>query len=387
MIRVGKTTNIKDREEAYNHSNINGEFVYAKRCYNHDILEKVCHHMLDKYRVYPEQEWFQVNDKIGIQVVNIAHLLMDKIIPYVDLLETNDIFNKLTEVFNPIKIPDINQVAATFENIYEKISNEIDNKKKNEVVKTQEITVNKPLDFESFVKDACEIGEYTCLKVDIYGAHKMWSRNQEKATKDSLFKYFSSNYESGTKYYEEHNAKLAVFKGIKPKDFVFEPSNPTNPTEIDRFVIDRCKVGYTYRTSHSTLYEEFENFKQEFTSEYIIDSETKNRIRDYFNSKFFPTVVYLNEGQAESSKLSNNAHGVWGITMKNDDTNVGIKISHALKKQVVQISCETKKIVKTWDSLTSAAKSFNLSPSSISTDIRFKRVRNNCVLQYVEKKT
>ena len=383
IIRVGKTDNIKIRETHYNAANINGEIVYAKRCYNNDIMEKVCHHILDKYRVHREQEWFQIPDHIGVQVVNIAHLLMDELIPYVELLDTHDIFQKLSVVLNALREPEIQREPNPFENIYEKINTEIEEKKKRPI-ETQDFTVNKTLDFDSFIRDRCDIGDdLVCLKVDIYGAHKLWSRNQERNTKHSLFEHFTKNFRSGKKFYEEHNATLAVFYGLRPKEFVFSPADPENVLEIEQFVMERCKVGYTYRTSHKTLYEEFENWKQVGLGDYELDRDTKTKIRDYFNTKFFPTMVYLNSS-ATSSELSNNAHGVWGVTMKNDSTNVGIKLAHSLKKKLVQIDADTNTIVNTWDSLTSASKSLGLSPSSLSTDIRFKRLRDNCVLQYVE---
>ena len=100
-IRIGKSENIKNRELAYNHSNINGEIVYAKRCYNCELMEKVCHHILDKYRIYPDQEWFDISDTIAIQVVNMVHLFMDEFIPYTDLLDTVDIFSKFNDSVSP----------------------------------------------------------------------------------------------------------------------------------------------------------------------------------------------------------------------------------------------------------------------------------------------
>ena len=79
-----------------------------------------------------------------------------------------------------------------------------------------------------------------------------------------------------------------------------------------------------------------------------------------------------------------NSHGVWGITLKNDDTKTGIKLSHKLKKRVVAIDVFTNQVVDTFDSLVNAAKHYNVSPSYISTDIKFGRVRQNRIFRFIK---
>ena len=382
MIRVGKTDNIKKRETDYNHSNLNGEIVFAKPCHNNDLLEKVCHHILDKYRIYREQEWFNINENIAIQVVKIAHLFMDELIPQVEFLDDN-VFEKISDIICSLKPeddePDKLDKQEPYASNYDKINTKIQEEKQRPV-ETQEFIANEPLNFKKFISDACDIGDdFVCLKVDIYGAHKLWSRNQEKKTKDAIFEYFKKNYKEGKEFFKEHDSTLAVFYGIKPKEYIFTSEDVNNPNEFEKFIIDRCKVGYTYRTSYQMIYDEFQAWNTQNIENYELDNFTKTKIREYMNVKFFPTVVYLNSG------LSTSSHGVWGITLKTDSTNAGIKLSHNLKKKLVQIDVQTKKIVNSWDSLSSAAKSFNLSPSSLSTDIRFNRIRNNCVLQYIKK--
>lgn len=48
--KIGSTGNIRIRETEYNTCNQSGKIIYAKRCYNGELTETVCHHILDKFR-------------------------------------------------------------------------------------------------------------------------------------------------------------------------------------------------------------------------------------------------------------------------------------------------------------------------------------------------
>ena len=78
------------------------------------------------------------------------------------------------------------------------------------------------------------------------------------------------------------NSVIRVGKtdNIKSRETHYNTSNNTDPvniSEIEQFVMERCKVGYIYRTSHKTLYDEFENWKQVGSGDYVLDRDTKTK--------------------------------------------------------------------------------------------------------------
>jgi phage anti-repressor protein len=389
LIKIGKTQNLKNRESDYNSCNQNGGVVYAVKCYNSDLMEKVCHHILDKYRVYKKSEWFKISEYNAKQVLNIVHLILDDLISYSEILDKKDIFSEIKNIFQENSHCAGSCTTANIEyiNPYEKINN-IVNEKNNEIIQVKEQNSKNPLDFDNFINDCCEISpEFYCIKVDVYGAHKLWCRNQEKKTKDALYKYCNEKFISAKKSIKEYNACLAIFRGIRVKKILFEPNDKNNLTEFEKFIIDKCKVGYTYRTSYKLINNEFINWKQETINNYTLDNITKNNLREYLNINFFPTMVYLNDNtNTEKKLLSTNSQGVWGITLLNDNTNTGIKLANKLKKKIIQIDVNTKKIINTFESLTSASQITGISASYLSTVLRFEKVKDNCIFQYADKK-
>ena len=381
--------------------------VYAKKCYDEVLTEKVIHHLLDKHRVHKNQEWFKIDQELSKQIIDISQLFLDEFIPYTDLFVKYNVYDKFKQILDDIKenenVIEAKKDEFNYTNVYQKktdIINVNKNKEKeklNELVDKMDIKVNNPLDFDQFIKDCCQVGDnLECIKMDLYGAHKIWSRNAESGTKAALQEYMNRNYKSKKRFFEIYNSTLLVFIGIKPKDFVFiEKTNEMelknyypksqllskNKIEYERFIIERCKVGFTFRTSYQNIYDEFINWKGE---SFTLNNKERTNFRDYLNTMFFPNHVYLKDSN-EKNDIQGNSHGVWGITLLNDLTNTGLNISSNTQKKVVQIDITTKKIINTWDSATQASKALGVGPSVISTDIKFERIRQNSVLKYVDK--
>jgi hypothetical protein len=378
---IGKTGDIDRRESGYITHNHSGKIMYAKSCYNKDLLEKVIHQVLDKYRLNPLREWFNVPLNIAIEVVDSCQLLMDEFIDCVE--DINGLTEHLKGFLNKIK-PNNVENKQVYKNIYN-IAKEI---KQDDIVEIPEhIEIKNPLDFGKFVTEACQVGpEFYCLKTELYGAHKIWGRNRSfggKTPNHVLNKYFSENYKSDKLFYEEYNSTLAIYRGVKPKDFKFVPKDSDNLTEYESFIIERCKVGYTYRISYRALIKEFEDYKKMTHQDYKIEFQEKQKFQDYLNTIFYPGGVFLADDIKNMEGGGANSQGVSGITLKSDNTNTGLKLSTKLKKQVLQVNVTTKEIVNTFDSVTEAAKHFNFASSStISTDIRFQRIRDGCILVF-----
>lgn len=374
LFKIGKTTNIMRRENDYIGSNIKGEMVHVRRCLNSELLEKTCHHLLDKYRVLNNREWFDVPFEVARNVVDAAQLFLDSFINDIDKVDLLTTFQSLKPTDEPITFPHR-------PNMYEVLQQRQQQEREEALsrVDVSGMTAEDPLNFDKFVQDCCETGDdsFVSLKADLHGAHKLWSRNAELTTRRSLFSFLEKRFKAGKKHFDEFNSTLAVYYGIKLKSLTFEPTDPNNPTEFEQYIMSNCKVGYTFRVPFRAIFEDFHKWKDAQSPGYILDLKTKDAIREYLSTHFYPKGVYLSGNLREIDGGKTNGFGVWGITLREDNSNTGIKICTKLRKQVVQINVTTKQIVATYDSVMDTAKAIGVTPSFISTDIRFKRVRDN----------
>jgi phage anti-repressor protein len=389
--KIGTTDSLRDREGNHNTSNAKSKVVYAKACHNGKLLEKVAHHMLAKHRTHKFREWFQVKTETAKEIINIAQLLLDEVIPISELLAKHKVYDQFKEIIDAVKDDPVCEpepeptpepeyknkydiqneaIAKIEETIQQNISN----------AEIPPLTIKIPQDFDRFIAEQCEVDPvFQCLNAELYGAHKIWCGNQSISVKSALVKYMAAKFTSKKIFYPEHNATLATFVGVRPKPFTIPP--PTD--EITTFIHERCKLGYTYRCNYITIYEEFEKWKKESLVHYSIDKSTKKKIQALLHEHFFSTNVYLNVAKLPDM-MHNNSHGVWGITLKSDNSHTGIKLSHKLKKRIVSIDIHTNQVVDTFDSLVSAAKHHNVSASYISTDIKFGRIRQNRVFRFIK---
>lgn len=386
--KLGSTENIRNRESQYNTCNQSGEIIFAKKCYNGELTESVCHHILDKFRKDKRREWFEISDKIGIEIINIVCMIMDGFIPYADKLHEHNMFSTISAVFEQItgKI-EKSEKKEEYINRFDEQNKIIEERKSEVNINTQTVNPKNPLNFQQFIAERCEEDpEHFCIKAELYGSHRLWSRNTDKTTKDAIYKYCNENLISGKKYIVEHDATLAVFYGLRLKPFVLTPINHTFMTETERFISDRCKIGYTYRLNYTSIYDEFINWKKETINDFKLDSQTKSNLRNVLNTLFVPTSVFMSNNLTPELPTNTGTHGVWGMTLKNDNTKTGIKLSPALRKKVYQVDVKSKKVIDTFDSLTAASKKIGIAASTLSTIIRFEKVKDNCVFMYEDKK-
>lgn len=313
---------------------------------------------------------------------------MDSFIPYADKLYEYNMFSTISAAFE--------QITGKLEKIEEKKEEEYINRfdKQNKIIEEKKSEVNidtqtiNPLNFQKFISERCEEGpEYFCIKAELYGSHRIWSRNTDKSTKDAIYKYCNEKLVSGKKYIDEHDATLAVFHGLRLKPFVLTPINHAFMTETERFISDRCKIGYTHRINYKSINDEFVDWKRETINDYKMDSQTKNNLKDILNTLFVPLAnVFLSNNFVPELPTNTGSQGIWGVTLKNDNTKTGIKLAPSLRKKVYQIDVKSKEVIDTFDSLTAASKSIGIATSTLSTFIRFKKIKNNCIFMYEDKK-
>ena len=356
IYKIGKTKNIGEREVEYSNTSKSGKIVYIKYCLNCDLTEKILHHILDKYRLIRNQEWFTFSEELAIQTIDSIVYLMDF------QMETIDIF-----------IP----------NLYKLL--DIDNIKKGEImefgpgdkipiqIKNVSVHVN-PKDFDKFIQECCELsGEYKYPKADIKQAHRVWSKCSTKDVISALDNYLKDNFESGVII--ENDIKRNVYKGIKLKPSVFNPKDNDNLLDYENFIIEKCKVNWCYRISYVDFFNHFLNWKKTTEPNYKLTHKYKKEIQEYLETVFAGGRVHLSSGSK-----SNHLFGIWGCGM--EFNNFGLKTPERTCKRVCQYNSDTNELIKSWDSLSIASRELGIAISSLSNYCRFNNMIGNNIYKY-----
>jgi len=396
LLKIGQTKNLAKREAGYNTYNQSGDIVYAKRCHNSDLLEKVVHQILDKFRVHPKREWFDITLDIAITTIEAAQIFLDGFIPYADALTKCKLVERLNNALNIAKeesteSPSV-QIQAEptpYKNMYTQITEkETEQKEISRVLAQHNINnygkrANNPNDFDNFIQECCELhDDYFCLKAELYGCHKLWSRCAEKTTRDSLYEYCTNRFKSGKRYFPDFNAYLAVYYGVRPHDFKFTYDNPESPNVIEKFITERCKVGYFHRSCFNAFFKEYEDWYKSHAPDFTVTLAEKRKLQEYLARKFFPSHVYLSTKCVDYDSGGSNRHGVWGITINSDNTGVGVKLSDKLRKRVCQVNVETNTIVNVFESVQDAGVAVGIGAPSMSSLIRFQKARSGFVYKF-----
>jgi phage anti-repressor protein len=376
--KIGESSDISQREDQHRVSNTQNCVVYTKRCCNCKLLEKVVHHILDQYRDLGHREWFTVSFEIAKASLDSAHLFLDGLVDRCDVLD-----DSFTE--NLRNIMDYLPESKVTKNIIEA---ELEPEPETEPDPKQEPEINidnieNPLNFDKFINEYCEKGDtFTIYSVEIFGAHRFWSRCTTKTVHNALYKYLCENYKKVKVFDSNTNAKLASYKGLKLKEIYKTPkitfSDPKN--DLDYFIENMCEINYVTRVATQKIYKAFESWKQNdklslsFTDpDYTLNLSEKKRIDTSFKQRFVPALVFTGEkGQ----------HGFFFVNLKESPTEIGFKLAAKLKKKVYKIDIITKQIVETFESLTAAAASIHRVPSTLSEDIKYKKPRDNFIYQY-----
>jgi phage anti-repressor protein len=380
LLKVGKSDFMQQRESGLHTGNFYGNVEYAKKCYNSTLLEKMCHHILDKYRDTRDREWFSCSFEMAKNVLDTTQLFLDGGLSCITELYENDTFNIIQESLNCVveELPDNKPI---YKDLYTRRKEE---KMERDFLEKEQFpnelcVQNKPTDFEQFAKDKFEIGkDYKVLKQEVVYCYKLWSNNFQNEMLKALGKFLEKGYTISKDYYPEEKSKLLTVHGIRLKQIEFKIKDKNNPTEIEQFVLDKCKIGYGFRIASKILYKEFENYKRKTIDDYSLDKTTKSILYNKFKDNFFSSTVFT--GAKET--LSNS--GFLGVTLKTDNENVGFRLNSKRRKSVVKIDIETDEIVDNWDSLMEASLSIGLSPSVISTRIKHVKVMDNkYILKYI----
>jgi len=80
IYKVGSSENMNTRDDNYFCHNITGDIVYTKKCNNKKLLEDAVHHILQNYTINNRKDWFEIKYEIVKEVVDSAHLFLDKMV-------------------------------------------------------------------------------------------------------------------------------------------------------------------------------------------------------------------------------------------------------------------------------------------------------------------
>jgi len=357
LLKIGKSTKLINREEFYSNVNKSGGIVFNMKCIDCSLIEKICHHMLDKFRVNKMQEWFNID-------IELAKSTIKNIVKIVD---SRNSIPQVNEFLQNFKISDVD--------VYNVETAEISEKAEINVQQTNTKQI-QPDDFSGFLENCCEIGDqFFTAKEELTKAFRIYTKNTiEKSIKEKLNTFLKDKFKSGVEFYD--NIRRNVWRGFKLKPLTFSVNDHDNITDYERFILDKCQINYLNRISYTDFFDEFVNYKKIENPGYILDYKDKQKIQNYLTDKFANGRVHL-------SKLRNAKHlfGVLGLSLKSES---GLKESKRTCKKVSKCNSETGQSLQIWESLTIASKETGIPRSTLSNIIKFKMIKENCLFKYIE---
>jgi phage anti-repressor protein len=357
LLKIGKSTKLINREEFYSNTNKSGGIVFYVKCIDCSLIEKICHHMLDKFRVNKMQEWFNIDLELAKSTIKNV----------VNIVDSQNSIPQINEFLQNFKISDVD--------VYNVETAEISEKAEINVQQTNTKQI-QPDDFSGFLENCCEIGDqFFTAKEELTKAFRIYTKNTiEKSIKEKLNTFLKDKFKSGVEFYD--NIRRNVWRGFKLKPLTFSVNDHDNITDYERFILDKCQINYLNRISYTDFFDEFVNYKKIENPGYILDYKDKQKIQNYLTDKFANGRVHL-------SKLRNAKHlfGVLGLSLKSES---GLKESKRTCKKVSKCNSETGQSLQIWESLTIASKETGIPRSTLSNIIKFKMIKENCLFKYIE---
>lgn len=353
IYKVGKTKKVRGRETFYSNIIKSSDIVFSKYCYDCNLTERVIHHVLDKYRMIRDQEWFDFPDEMLF--VKTVESIIDIMDGHIDVIDT---FIPTLHNFLDIKEDDGRPKRKQTER-----EEEIENYNK-----------PNPKDFTKFINECCEMSpEYRQPKSEVKQAHRVWSKCSSKDVVSALDEYLKENLQSA--YFIDNDIKRNCFKGIRLKPLVFTSTNEP-VKDYEQFILENCKTDYQYRISYVDFFEKFVEWKHTSEPEFVVTAKYKKAIQKDLETVFAGGRVHLS-----STADSRHLFGLWGLGM--EFNNFGLKTPERTCKKVGQYN-EEGVLIKSWESLSVASRELDIACSSLSNYCRFNNVFNKHVYKYID---
>lgn len=365
FIKLGKTLKTNKREGQYPN-----DMFHIRKCYNCILAEKVIHHILDKYRIEKNKEYFDITEDLAIYIIDTVCDFLDKFINFSEELPKSNIKENLNISLQLIKelSKEIKEPIKTDIKIETNI---------NKIVEIKTDIVNETDTIDKFINEFCEIDEtYECLSYEIVGAYRIWSSGLNNKSKKNLSNHLKLNYKSKSKFYIEYNnSSLLTYFGIRPKQMTLEQENKNILPKYEEFILTECKYNYNYRIGWTDFVNVFTKWTAEKYPMYNFSNIEKNNMNKYINRHFLKDVINMS-GYA-------NVPGIWGFQLKNNNNHV-LQSNNKLRKNVCKINVESNTIIEEYESLTYLSQILNVGRNAAARYIKIKKIIDNCIYQYKE---
>jgi T5orf172 domain len=388
VYNVGETIDVAKREKTYATHNSGGDMLYAKRCMNRKVLEKLVHHMLDQYRIMRDREWFDAPVDIIKDALDTAQAFMDGYVNRCGNMLSMGIGAQIRDLVVSVPrddervdpLPDYviaDQKAAAAKAA--RLTGDPAPSFKYDPI--DPVVENNPSDYDSFIADMCELreGAYT-LAAELSGAHRLWGRCSDEGIRKGFFSYLRKKFPRVKKEYPDGSVRLAhVGIAFKPRvSVITEPTESS--TDIQRFLFAECREDYVGRVGMKAIVERFETWKRQHggDAEYKIHQIDKRRLEDYLSDHFLRGVPCTGDSVEQ---------GYFGIVFIDDTARVGFRDNSNLRKQVAVLNPGTvpATLVKIFGSVQECASWFGVVASAISQDITYKRARKGFIVRKIDE--
>lgn len=240
----------------------------------------------------------------------------------------------------------------------------------------QEIQTEQDVHFNKFIEEYCEVApDNKCLKYDLFGAYRLWSRKLQVDSKTNLTKYMRKNYKTRVEFSTQHNTRLSYYVGLKAKEFIIKQEGEILPI-YEEFILSEYKFGNTFRTSKKNIMDNFALWIPLNHPDYTFTKHEQTHMVSYLYRTFLNCPkIHINGG----------TEGYYGLQHKNDISEKnGILVS--TRKQILQIDVNTQKILDTFGSLAIASEKLNIKYADLSECVISQTVIDSFFLKYNDLK-
>jgi very-short-patch-repair endonuclease len=340
--KIKYTKSIEDEYKIHNQLTFNNNILYNIATKNARLLETVIHHLLGKFQDPEKKEWFHTDFETIKKTIDCAHNFLDNILTNDTFMSNLDILQIFTEKYKVEVIDD--ETNDIEEQEIESPINIIEN------IKTEDFSIYKKFINECTIKG----DEYIASSVNISGMFKYWNKRSTKEERSLLMKFLHSNFKQirhGV-WNEYKQCNEVTYKGFKLIDIKYIPADENNLSKFDKFIIEKCIVNCSARTSIYKITNEYFKWIKDNKFECLDDRKELLALKKHFASNFMQTNgKFIYEGKKDSA-------GYWFVDVKdgkNDDqiTNHPSQLTRKISyiKKVYKICPNTKNVLHVYNSI------------------------------------
>ncbi len=418
IYKIGRTKNCNEREYNHKTATFDGEIIYQVMCANSTILERVCHHFLDEYKIASKREWFLSDFSTIKNAVDIAQCLVDSKIDFKMVNIVQDIKKIIknisrNEIQKSINIEENNtntntntgdiansnitwlQQQENYEN-KDELKDE-SNEPPDEHFKFTNLNIidytSDKNDFEKFLNNCCESDiNSTVSHIELKNQYKIWAKVANYDQMKKMITYVKTKYKTIFKRYNPlvvTSKMTETFSGLKIKDksYQFEEPEDVNCI-IENYLYINCQRAPGYRVTMQEIFQDFELFfKQKYNYQDNLTYDIKEKVKKYFDIMF----IRLRKGQS-NTKVDTRLGGWLGVALKNNNTPEPILNYNPInRKSVSAVKINTSEIIKQWPSIRDVSDFLHKSTSVTSGLIKrhsYIEIDNiKCFLSYTSDVT